>query len=369
MSNLSLLPTSMLESLGLGIVQQAVDAALGPGVLTLSDDSNGIGAGLKLSSGQTVNIDDLTVNAQGLSGRLFIDGLDTNPLSADLLDGFTIALTAFDLTLAQNGLAASHIGGHLTIPFFTDSGGNPKTVDIEIGTKADGTLSISLSAVESTQGTTPDGLVQLIYDLPGGLGTVEIDVASLEVDKTADGVWKIVISGNLIIEAASLSWPSIELRGLGIDSKGRISLQGGWIDLPSQMALDFYGFHVALHKLGFGSDQSGKWIGFNGDIHLVEGISLGGSVRGLRINLTTGAVSLDGVSIAFEIPDVLTIDGEIDHIHVDANAPQDLIDAGLMGSIFDFIPPPGPTAPPGGKKVDVFAGQVKVVIEAAGGLE
>ena len=146
-------------------------------------------------------------------------------------------------------------------------------------------------------------------------------------------------------------------------------MQGGWIDLPSQMALDFYGFHVALQKLGFGSDPSGKWIGFNGDIHLVEGLSLGGSVRGLRINLTTGAVSLDGVSISFEIPDVLTIDGEIDHIHVDANTPQDLINAGLMGSIFDFIQPLGPTAPPGGKKVDVFAGQVKVVIEAAGDLE
>ncbi len=350
-------------------MQQAVDGALGPGVLTLSDDSNGIGAGLKLSSGQTVNIDDLTVNAQGLSGRLFIGGLDANPISANLLDGFTIALTAFDITLAQSGLAASHIGGHLTIPFFTDSSGNPKTVDVEIGTKADGTLSISISAVESTQGTTPDGLVQLIYDLPGGPGTVEIDVASLEVDKTVDGVWKIVISGNLIIEAASLSWPSIELRGLGIDSKGRISLEGGWIDLPSQMALDFYGFHVALHKLGLGSDPSGKWIGFNGDIHLVEGLSLGGSVRGLRINLTTGAVSLDGVSISFQIPDVLSIDGEIDHIHVDANKPQDLIDAGLMGSIFDFIQPLGPTAPPGGKKVDVFAGQVKVVIEAASDLE
>ena len=44
-------------------------------------------------------------------------------------------------------------------------------------------------------------------------------------------------------------------------------------------------------------DTSGRWIGFNGDIHLVEGLSLGGSVRGLRINLDTGAVSLDGVAM------------------------------------------------------------------------
>jgi hypothetical protein len=367
MSTLSLLPVSMLESLGLGIVQKAADAALGAGVLKISDDGNGITAGLTLPSGQSVNIDNLVVNSQGLSGRLFIDGLDTNPLSATLFDGFTIALTAFDITLAQSGLAASHIGGHLTLPFFTDSSGNPETVDVEIGTKADSSIQISLSAVESTQSTTSDGLVQLIYDLPGGLGTVEIDVASLEIDKSSSGTWTIILSGNLIIETPDLNWPSIELKGLGIDSKGHISLEGGWINLPNQMALDFFGFHVGLQKLGFGTDASGdKWIGFNGDINLVEGLSLGGSVQGLVINLTTGAVSLAGVGISFEIPDVLTIGGEIDHIQVTANNPTDLENAGLPGSIFNAISPLGPTGP---KSVNLFAGQVKVVIEAAGDLE
>ena len=367
MSTLSLLPVSMLESLGLGIVQKAADAALGAGVLTISDDGNGITAGLTLTSGQSVNIDNLLVNAQGLSGRLFIDRLDVNPLSATLFDGFTIALTAFDITLAQSGLAASHIGGHLTLPFFTDSSGNPKTVDVEIGTKADGSIQISLSAVESTQDTTSDGLVQLIYDLPGDLGTLEIDVASLEIDKSSSGTWTVLLSGNLILETPDLSWPSIELRGLGIDSKGHITLEGGWIDLPNQMALDFFGFHVGLQKLGFGTDANGdKWIGFNGDISLVEGLSLGGSVQGLVINLATGAVSLAGVGISFEIPDVLTIDGKIDHIQVTANSPTDLENVGLPGSIFSSISPLGSAGP---KSVNVFAGQVKVVIEAAGNLE
>lgn len=367
MSTLSLLPVSLLESLGLEIVQKAADAALGAGVLTISDNGNGITAGLTLPSGQTVNIDNLVVNSQGLSGRLFIEGLDANPLSATLFSGFTIALTAFDITLAQSGLAASHIGGHLTLPFFTDSSGNPETVDVEIGTKADGSIQISLSAVESTQGTTSDGLVQLIYDLPGGIGTVEIDVASLEIDKSSSGLWTIILSGNLIIETEDINWPSIELKGLGIDSKGHISLEGGWINLPNQMALDFYGFHVGLQKLGFGTDANGdKWIGFNGDINLVEGLSLGGSVRGLVINLTTGGVSLAGVGISFEIPDVLTIDGEIDHIQVTANDATDLENNGLPGSIFNSISPFGPAGP---KSVNVFAGQVKVVVEAAGDLE
>ncbi|WP_263375469.1 hypothetical protein [Granulicella aggregans] len=109
MSTLSLLPLSLLESEGAAILQQAADAALGPCVLTVTSDSNGISTGLKLSSGQTVNIDGVTIGSGGLSGRIFVDGLDANPLSATLFDGFTIALTAFDVTLA-NGSRAQEAG-------------------------------------------------------------------------------------------------------------------------------------------------------------------------------------------------------------------------------------------------------------------
>lgn len=359
----SLSPTSLLGSLGLPILQDALDAAFGTGVVMISADSSGVSAGLTLSGGQSVNIDELLVNAQGISGRFYIDGIsDANPLSATIA-GFTVGLTAFDITLAQSGLAASHIGGQLTIPFFTDSGGNPQVVDIEVSTNAKGDLTISVAAAP-TQPSTADGLVQLVYDLTG-VGSVEIDVASLEITET-NGVWTLIISGNLIIETEGLSWPSIELKGLGIDSKGDITLQGGWIDLPNQMALDFYGFHVALQKLGFGTDSNGdKWIGFNGDINLVEGLTLGGSVRGLQINITHPGVTFQGVSIDFAIPDVLTINGEIDHFQVThAMGPADLTAAGLPGYIFDFIAPAGP-APAGGKQVNVFAGAVKLVIDAA----
>jgi hypothetical protein len=365
----TLLPVSLLESLGLQVVQEAADAAFGPGVLTISADSNGLTAGFQFSSGQAVNLDDLQLGAQGLSGRLWIDGLTANPLSATLGDGFDVALTAFDLTFANGSLAASNIGGALTIPFFTDPSGNPSTVDIDVSTKADGSIAITVSA-DPSQNTTSEGLVQLSYDLPGGLGNVEIDVDSLSLDKSASGVWTLTLSGNLIITTPDLNWPTIELNGLSIDSKGHIKLAGGWINLPNHMALDFYGFHLGLQQLGFGTDASGdKWIGFSGDIQLVEGLTLGGSVRGLQINLTTGALTLDGVSISFEIPDVLSIEGEIDHIHVNANTPADLENAGLNPSIFNAIAPLGPNAPAGGKQVNIFAGMVKVDIEAAGDLE
>jgi hypothetical protein len=360
----SLIPTSLLESIGIQAVQKAIAATPLAGKLTLGDDGSGIDAVLEFSSDQSLNINDLSFTG-GLNGRIYIEGLDTDPLKATLFSGFDIALTAFDLTFAQSGLAASNIGGSLTIPFFTNSSGQPNTVDIEISTKSDGTINISVAAQQSTQSTTPDGLIQLFCPLPGSVGTVELDVASLEIDKAADGTWTILFSGNLIIDVAGLNFPTIALQGLGISSDGHVSLQGGWIDLPSQLALDFFGFHVGLQKLGFGTAANGdRWIGFNGDISLVEGISLGGSVRGLQINLSTGDVSLDGVSISFEIPDVLSINGEIDHVHVDATSAADFTNAGLNGTLYSVLAPHG-----GSVTVDLFAGQVSLVIEAAGDLE
>ena len=366
----TLLPLPLLESLGIQLVQQAADAAFGPGVLTVSSDDNGISAGFTLSAGQVVNLDNLQLQNGVFSGHLWIDKLSANPLSATIGDGFTIALTAFDLTLANSGLAASNIAGSLTLPFFTDQNGNPQKIDVDVSTKANGDIAITVSADQSASGqtSTPDGLIQLNCPLPSSLGSIEIDVDSLSIDKSSAGVWTITISGNLIITTPDLNWPTIELQGLSIDSQGHITLAGGWINLPNQMALDFYGFHLGLQQLGFGTDSAGdKWIGFSGDIQLVEGLTLGGSVRGLQINLTTGALSLDGVGISFEIPGVLSIEGEIDHIHVNAQTPTDLENAGLNPSIFNAINPYGPLPlPPGypnGKQVNLFAGQVKVNIE------
>jgi hypothetical protein len=356
----TLLPTSLLESIGLQAIQQAADAAFGPGKLIIGDDGTGVNLGLPLSASQTLHIEELSFTG-GLNGRIYIDGLAANPLQATLFDGFNVALTAFDLTFAQSGLAASHVAGSLTIPFFTNSSGQPNTVDIEVSTKSDGSINISVAAQQSSQSTTPDGLIQLFCPLPSAGGSVEIDVASLEIDKAADGAWAIILSGNLIVTTPVLNFPTIALQGLGIDTQGHVSLKGGWIDLPSQLALDFFGFHIGLQKLGFGNDPTtGRWIGFNGDISLVEGISLGGSVRGLRINLGDGSVSLDGVTISFELPDVLSINGEVDHIQVSVTSPQALSNAGLNPGLYNTLQ---------GLTINVFAGQVKLVIEAAGDLE
>jgi hypothetical protein len=319
-------------------------------VLTFSGQ-NGVSVGVEVQGGPTIDLSGLQVGQSGVSGTLSID-LGAGPLSLEMFGGFKVALSSFSITLTDGAITATDIAGALTIPYFTNSDGSSKTIDIEVAVGAGGALTVTLAAQQSDPGTmTPDGLVSLQYSLPAG-SSIDLEVATLEIAEKS-GVWAVTLTGSIALDTAGIDWPEIELRGLSIDSAGHVSLEGGWLDLPSQTAIDFFGFHVALQKLGFGSDATGRWIGFSGEVNLVEGVPLGGSVRGLQINLDTGAVSFSGVSVSFEIPGVLTFSGEIDHAHL--AQPGDATAAGLPSS----FPVPA----------DVFAGGVDVTIEAAGDLE
>jgi len=346
-------PADLITNAALQWLVGEVNGALGSNVLTIGD-TGGLSVGVAVPGEPTVALDDFQAGPSGISGRLHIDDLGAaNPLSADMFGDFTVALTAFDVTVADGVLTAVNIAGALTIPFFSGTQGQPgqQTVDIDVSVRSDGNLAVTLSAQQSG-GTTPDGLAALHYDLPAG-ATIDLSLASLEIDRETSGIWKVTLTGSLALGTGDgTNWPSVDLRGLSIDSAGHISLDGGWIDLPSQTALDFFGFHVALQQLGFGTDATGRWIGFTGEVQLVEGVPLGGSVRGLQINLDTGAVSFTGVSVDFSIPGVISFSGDIEHIHLDAG--QDPTTQGLPAG----FPTPA----------DIFAGGVDVTIDAAGGL-
>jgi hypothetical protein len=341
-------PPSLIETALTWLLGQ-VNTSLGGNVLTVSSQ-NGLSVDVNVPDGPSIDLDNMQFGAAGFSGSLGID-LDAGPLSVEMFGGFTVALSAFSITLTNNTITGTNIAGALTIPYFTDSG-NPKTVDIEVTIGAGGALTVTLAAQQSDPSKmTPDGLVSLQYSL-GPSSSIDLEVATLEISEKS-GTWTVTLTGALTLETADIDWPEIEFRGLSIDSAGNISLAGGWIDLPGQTAIDFYGFHVGLQKLGFGSDKTGKWIGFSGDINLVEGIPLGASVQGLQINLGTGAVSLAGVSVDFSIPDVLTFSGEIEHVQLINSG-----DASAAGLPSNFPVP-----------ANVFAGGVDVTIQAAGNLE
>jgi hypothetical protein len=351
----SLSPTDLITSAVISTLVNQVNSSLGAQpnspVLTVTDSGSGVSLALAMQGEPTVALDNLTTDG-GLGGRLHIDDIPPGGLSASLFGDFTVALTSFDLTLAKGAFVSTDIAGSLTIPDFTGSG-NEQTIDIEVAIRADGTLAVTLAAQQSDPSTTtPDGLIALHFPLADGVGELDLAVSTLEITETG-GKWSLTLTGSLTLTTEDINWPEVDLRGLSIDSAGNVSLQGGWIDLPSHAAIDFYGFHVALQRLGFGTTGTDKWIGFDADVNLVEGVSLGGSVRGLQVNLTTGGVSFAGISVDFEIPGVLSFSGEIDHASVTSKA--DLAAAGLPSN----FPIPA----------QVFAGGVDVIIEAAGDLE
>jgi hypothetical protein len=351
----SLSPTDLITSAVISTLVSQVNTSLGAQpnspVLTVTDSGSGISLALAMAGEPTVALDNLTA-AGGLGGRLHIDDIPPDGLSASLFGDFSVALTSFDLTLAQGTFVSTDIAGSLTIPDFTGSG-NDQTIDIEVAIRADGTLAVTLAAQQSDPSKmTPDGLVALNFSLADGVGALDLAVSTLEITETG-GKWSLTLTGSLTLTTEDINWPEVDLRGLSIDSAGNVSLQGGWIDLPSHAAIDFYGFHVALQRLGFGTTGNDKWIGFDADVNLVEGVTFGGSVRGLQVNLTTGAVSFAGISVDFEIPGVLSFSGEIDHASVQSKA--DLAAAGLPSN----FPIPA----------QVLAGGVDVIIEAAGDLE
>lgn len=340
-------PPTLTEA-ALGWLVSQVNSSLGD-VLSVSSQ-NGLSVTFNTSDGPSVDFGNMQFGAAGFSGTLGID-LSAGPLSMEMFGGFTVALSAFSITLTDNTITATNIAGALTIPYFTDSNGNPETIDIEVAVGAGGALTVTLAAQQSDPSTmTPDGLVTLKYSLADS--SIDLEVATLEIAEKS-GTWTLTLTGSLTLDTVGIDWPEIEFRGLSIDSAGHISLQGGWMDLPSHTAIDFFGFHVALQQVGFGSDSTGRWIGFTGDVNLVDGVPLGGSVSGLQVNLDSGAVSFGGVSVDFAIPDVLTFSGEINHAQLNTSA-----DAAAAGLPSNFKTP-----------ANVFAGAVDVVINVADNLE
>lgn len=320
------------------------------------DTSSGLSLSIS-AGGNSITLDGLRIDAtNGLEGHLHVDTTNTDGLQTSLIDGFDIALTDFDLQLQNAGLTSANITAKLTVPFFTPE----ETIDVEVGVRHDGSLTFTLSPQQSNSNLkmTPDGLLKLSYAI-GSTVSIELDIDALEFDNPSKGVYELVLGGKLLITTTTtpptppINWPGFDFKGLHIDNQGHVQLDGGWITLPDHTALDFYGFNLSLQKLGFGTDTSGPWIGFNGDIQLIEDVPLGGSVQGMRLNLENGHLDFVGVSISFEIPDVLSFSGDINHI-AGANAP-DLMQQGLSPQFVNSIATSD-------YPVNVFAGGVDVTI-------
>ena len=315
-------------------LQNALNRQLGADIFSVTDDGTHISLVVSLPGKPPVKMSGLGTDAEGIAGTLSLEGVsDAQPLNIAAFGGFDLALTGFELTVAHGRFTDANIRGRISLPFFTNKDGSRLALNIELSPNSTGPFSDPAATLvpvlsDIQEKLTNEGLALLQYVLPAS--GLDLQIASMQISKDAEGNYAIEIDANLLLSIAGLNWPSIEFHGLRIDSHGNVALEDGWINLPSQMAIDYFGFKLTLQKLGFGSDSGVRWIGFNGELQLVEGIPLGGSVRGLRLNLNDGTLSFTGVSVNFEIPQVLEFFGDIEHVH--AKTLADIKNAGLPDS-------------------------------------
>lgn len=237
------------------------------------------------------------IGSGGFSGRV---EAAWDPPATGNLAGMELGLRSFGLEFRQNSLVRSEITGQVTLPFFD------APLDVEIGLNLDGGFSIRLSSETGISTLT----------IPN-VADVEVDSLGLAIEQ---GVFTAKISGSItpLLGAPSLDWPTLEVKELSIDSEGNVRLDGGWIDLPSQYGLEFYGFQIEITRLGFGkTEDGGKWIGFSGALKLVDGFTAGASVEGLRIiwydDERDARITLEGVGVEFEVPEVLRFKGAVSY--------------------------------------------------------
>jgi hypothetical protein len=262
--------------------------------------------GLPSLAPEDLVLENAVIGTGGVSGRLEAHYSPTyNPTTktfsghgAGTLFGIPFGIKDVAIEFKQNALLESGISGKLLLPFFEEP------VDVEIAINLNGNFSVQISSANGLYTLTKAGLLEL-----------QLESIGFEV---ADGLFTAKLGGELKPLFGGLTWPTFRLKELAIDSQGHVHLDGGWLDLPSQYALDFHGFKIEITKLGFGkTDDGGKWVGFSGGLKLVEGLSAGASVEGLRVtwydDRPDKRITLDGVGVEFEVPEVVRFKGAVSY--------------------------------------------------------
>ena len=234
---------------------------------------------------------------------------------------FTVALSAFSITVPGQHDHRHRHRGRADDPVLHRLGEPRETIDIEVAVGAGGALTVTLAAQQSDPEHDDAGRPGLPAVRACRLGSsIDLEVATLEIAEKA---------GDLDRHAHRLAHPGHRRDRLArdraaraVDRLGRARLAAGRLDRPAQPRGDRLLRLPRRAAAGSASDptRTGRWIGFDADVNLVEGVTLGGSVRGLQVNLDTGAVSFSGVSVDFEIPGVLSFSGEIDHANLASQA-------------------------------------------------
>lgn len=288
-----------------GVVLQSVSVAFTNGL-----DSKTTGENLTSNEpGLTLALQNFQIGTGGIGGSISGSGLG---FDVDLF-GLVLTLDTVDLRFQQNALVGSRIVGIVqNFPFFE------KDVKLELALDLNGNFKAGIAADDPNRDAAT-GLVK--WDLDGAVA-LQVDSVAFEV---TDRIFYTTVNGSL--ELLFLSGGGgvsmepgqdvkIPVNNLRISSKGEVSLDGGWVTLPEKRYLDFNAFRVELSQLGFGVEDTKRWIGFSGGVELVEGLASNAKFKKLQFIWQTGSSDvtsrLEGVEVGFEKPGVVSFQGAAD---------------------------------------------------------
>lgn len=225
--------------------------------------------------------------------------------------GMKMVLQYFGVTFRQSIPTASQILGYVFMPFSDNwvrlrasIGGPNGDFMLEVG------------------GVGEEGLIDL-----------DTDIFQIIVDSIAyqnrEGINYAIISGSIRLKVPEgLNMPQFSADKISISERGDIEIEGGWIRAPEQINIDLGGFKIGIREIGLGNEGEEapatrrQWVGFSGEVQLVEGLPIRGSVDGLKIswlqNPPAGMdkdvrVSLRGIAVDFTIPGTLEFAGSVNY--------------------------------------------------------
>lgn len=241
------------------------------------------------------------------------------------ISDFKAVIQYFGLSFLQSIPSASRLAGYLYMDFAQ------KWLRLEASINGPkGEIMMQLG------GTEGEGLFEIKHEL------LEIFAESMSYE-LKEQVHYVYIKGSVKPKIGGLDWPKLKVNKFGISSDGHIDFDGGWVDMPEALTLDFKGFKISLTQFGLGTekkkvgeaDKEYQWLGVSGGIALSDKLSIGASVEGLKFTWPkepgTGGVevSLKGIGVDFTIPKTLSFTGSLKYERIE---PKD--DSKMEGDLF-----------------------------------
>lgn len=313
-----------------------------------------------------LELKEMLIDKHGFRGVFALDKSELNVTKK--LAGFAVLVEKVELEFKQWSLISGALDFSLEVRLFdlnigTTSDPKYPRLPLSLTYSQDGGLHLAMRENDEGLLEFPDSsptLGGMRKRLNGTTGQQEIAALSdwiefkLDTPQPDFDAKTITFSGKIILTFAKekLGFEDDEGNALAFDieklvvnTDGKVTFDGGWVDLPTQKKAKIgKTFNAELTKIGFGSEDDWSWIGCSGSVQLASKISLGAEFHNLKIMVRKGfnpfvdpwqdnlRFSLQGLDVNLEIPEVLAFTGKLSFFD-DQDEDQDKALRGFRGAV------------------------------------